>query len=435
MNGTERARRNEFWFWTLMLFLGGIDGFKLLEPLRELGARPFFLVFLVATAILLQRKKLLIDFKALLGFGTICFVSLLGFLFFGASLTPFGDKAPFTQFVAHAILFLLGFSPIFLKFRSKLSERTLIKAAVTAMALHGVFLAIDELAILTDSTRPFESSFLGSIGRTFPTGLFSEPSYVAAYLGVLLPVSFYRARLMAIILCSTIACALFYIGDVRSFFVIFAAGMFALILVRWGLSWKALLAAAFLGLLVAVAATALNLLTVEESLSSAYRFGNTLSYLDHAISHNLLIGDGFGSSHFLYPRLNFPAFIYLSPEFNDMLGGSGNRVPVFNLWVRLFIEVGVIATFILLAWFTRRFLAARLSDVATIFVVASFVCSMSADSYIYGMFTVALMLLFSVQLGNDNMPELSGKKRRRKFPWSLLVTTNVPTFERIKTTC
>jgi len=391
-----RNRRADRRLWTLLLFLGGIDGFKLLEPLHELGARPFFLVFVPLVAAMLVQGRARIDLAALRGLGLFWLVSLVGFVYFGADLPPFGDKTPSTQFAAHAVLFLIGFSPIVLRLRRGLDEQVLVDAAIAAMALHGVFIAVDELGLLTGAGRPFASSFLGAVDRAFPTGLFSEPSYVAAYVGVLLPVVLLRARVSTIVACSVVASALFFMGDVRSFFVIYAVGLFSLIVLRWGLNLWALLGLAAIMGVVGVAAVMLNLLSVEESLSSAYRLGNTVSYLDRAVSDDVFLGEGFGAAHFLYPSLDFPAYMYLSTEFADMLTGAGNRVPVFNLWVRLAVEAGLLPTLALLAAFAYRFVFGRIAPVARIFVLTSFAYSLSTDSYIYGMFTLALVLMWSV---------------------------------------
>jgi hypothetical protein len=313
-------------------------------------------------------------------------------------LPPFGDKTVGVQFVAHTVLFLIGFAPIWLRWRQPLDEDTLVKSTLAALMLHGVFLAIDGVALIIDSPRPFEDSFLGSAGRLFPTGLFSEPSYVAAYVGILLPVVLFRASVARIFIVSVAVGGIFFLGDVRSFFVVYTAGLLVLILARWGLTVRVMIAAAVTLAVVATAAVSLSLLSVEDSLSSAYRFGNALSYFDYAISHNILLGDGFGSAHFLYPQLDFPDFMYLSREFNNMLDGSGNRVPVFNLWVRLFVELGILPTLLLLAWILRRWAAGRRPAVAKIYAAAVLVCSLSTDSYIYGMFTLGLMLLFSLQI-------------------------------------
>jgi hypothetical protein len=405
MMSSASANRSDVRFWTVLLFLGGIDGFKLLEPLRELGARPFFLIYLVAIGTLAARRRVRLDLASLRNLLAIVAVSTLGFALFGSTLPAFGDKTPATQFGAHALLFLIGFSPLCLRLTRPLDESALMRAAFAALALHGLFVAIDGFALLADVPRPFESSFLGAVDRPFPTGLFSEPSYLAAYVGVLLPVCLYRSRAWVIGLWSVVAGLLFFLGDVRSFFIVYTAGMFALVLVRWGLTWKVVLAGALTLVLVAVIAAALSLLSVEESLSSAYRFGNAISYFDYAVDHDVLIGHGFGSAHFLYPSLDFPDFMYLSTEFTDMLdGGAGNRVPVFNLWVRLFVEIGILPTLFLLGWMARRFMSGKVSKVGMVFVMPTIVFSLSTDSYIYGMFTLALMLMFSLPMRRQPVP-------------------------------
>jgi hypothetical protein len=154
---------------------------------------------------------------------------------------------------------------------------------------------------------------------------------------------------------------------------------------------------AFSGLLVLIfIAISLNLTSVEENLSSAYRLGNTLSFAQHAVSNDWLLGNGFGSAHFLYPNLNHPAFLYLSWEFQSMLQGEGFRVPVFNLWVRMFVELGIVTTLFILYWISRSLRSRTVLPQVKILLVSSMVFGLSADSYIYGLFTFSLFLALCV---------------------------------------
>jgi hypothetical protein len=394
-----------------LLFLAGIDGFLLLEPLKELGARPFFLVALLVLGWLAVRGRLMLDVLWARSLALLTAASLVGFVWFGSELNPFGDKQPGVQFLAHAMLFVIGFSPLMLRLGLRLQEETLLRACRWALLAHLAFAAVDQMAILMDRARPFEGSFLGSVGRAFPTGLFSEPSYFSAYVAMLLPIVLLRAPVWWIATVSAAAGAFFYMGDVRSFFVVYGLEMLAMIAIRWGLRLRTF--AVFAVLLAALGALSseLNLLSVEDSLSSAYRLGNTFSYLDHALPHDLLVGDGFGSSHFLYLSLDHPAFMILSTEYAAMLDGTGMRVPVFNLWVRLFVEIGVLPTLLLLWALLRRTISADVPSSARLLMVGTVVFSMSTDSYIYGMFSIALTLVYALRIEGAGAPRaLPGRR-------------------------
>ncbi|MCP1121492.1 hypothetical protein [Robbsia andropogonis] len=132
-------------------------------------------------------------------------------------------------------------------------------------------------------------------------------------------------------------------------------------------------------------------------MSSAYRLGNTYSFLIYAINHCVFFGVGFGGSHFLYPILDFPSFMTFSAEFHDMINGDATwRVPIFNIWVRLFVEIGIVPTIILLFFIIRRILQKEVSGVVKIFFFSTFTMTLSTDSYIYGLWAIALFLGFSV---------------------------------------
>lgn len=393
---------------SVMLFLGGIDGFQGLAALKELGARPFFLfavLILLFRMLVIGRIRFNINnLNLLIG---IILVSSTGFLFFGSTLEPFGEKIPDTQFYAHALLFLIGFSPLLLGFPMAISEASLIRASRTALYAHILFVAIDGVSLLNGGARPFEGTFLGSVDRIFPTGLFSEPSYLAAYVGILLPICLFRASPLVVIILSLIVSGLFLAGGVRSFFLIYAASLLVLTWLRWGVGRWTILALILGGPLLIIIIFSLGTFSAEESLSSAYRMGNTISYISHAFFHDFFVGDGFGASHFLYPNLDHPFFMFLSEEFAEMLGGTGTRVPVFNLWVRMFVEIGVIPTLIILAFIFRRLNAQKVPPIIKVYFAGSFMFTLSTDSYIYGMFWMSLFFLYSIKFISNHEYKIS----------------------------
>jgi len=400
------------WCWFIWIFFAGIDGFKLLEPLRELGARPFFVLYPVCLVYLASRGIVVVNISRLFLILALYLISALGLFFYGIDLKSFGGKEPAGQFVAQGFLFLLGFSPVYLIFRGGVEQKVVVRSAILALGFHLIFILIDYFTILTNLPRPFETSFLASNDRPFPTGLFSEPSYVAAYLGILLPALLYRSSVVFIFLTTIVVSVCFFLGDVRSFFMVYGAGMVAMMIMRWGWNSMAMLVLPVVVLALVIVGIQLNVASVEDNLSSAYRLGNTYSFFVHAVWHDWLLGDGFGSTHFIYSGLSHPDFIYLSKEFDAMIAGDGFRVPVFNLWVRLFAEIGVVATFFLLWAIARRFRVARVSDFARIIGLSSLVFSASTDSYIYGMFTLGLLFLFSIDSHRNNSHGATVRCRR-----------------------
>jgi hypothetical protein len=389
----------------VLLFMAGIDGFQLLEGLKELGSRPFFLALALPTIYFGTSGRLLLSIGWLQGVAAIVGISTTGFIIFGSS------QPPIQQFLAHGSLFLIGFSPLIFRLKFSINEQMVVRAAVLALVAHLIFVAIDQEAIYAGRNRPFEGIFLGSVGREVPTGLFSEPSYLAAYIGMLLPICLHRSKPIVVAFCTAIAGFLFFAAGVRSFFIVYGAALFVLITVRWGISSKTLLVFVLGGALITAVGANLSLFSVEESLSSAYRLGNSLSYFTHAISHDLFIGDGFGASHFLYRDINHPDFMKLSNEYAEMLGGTGARVPIFNLWIRMFVEIGVLPTIIFLAVILKYFFSKRIMAMGKVFFAGNFMLTLSTDSYIYGMFTLSLLLIFSMRNDISAAPADSLRKK------------------------
>ncbi|MBP6901694.1 MAG: hypothetical protein KBC73_16485 [Burkholderiaceae bacterium] len=391
--GAGRFVRPPVLLLAALLFLAGIDGFLLLEPLKELGSRPFYILAILPAAWLATHSGLRLSIAGLAGLLALVAAATIGYMLSGSTLAPFGEKEPSTQFLAHSFLFLLGFSPLALRIEWQISQREMVDATRLALAAHLAFSALDWMAITTGQPRPFEGIFLAAgESRVFPTGLFSEPSYLAAYVAMTLPVCMLTSSVYLLAGLSAIAGTLFFVGDVRSFFVVYAGSLGTLAVIRWGLGLKTVLATAAVGWLLYETANSLNLLAVEENLSSAYRLGNTISYALHAIAHDVLVGDGFGASHFLYLQLDHPDFMLLSTEYSRMLDGTGQRVPVFNLWIRLAVELGVLPTACLLAFLIRLVFDSKRPAPARVLLAGSLTFTMSTDSYIYGMLTMGIAL-------------------------------------------
>ena len=70
-----------------LFILAGIDGFQLLPLFKELGARPFFLIYMALIIFILLKNKLIIDVRNLILFLSMLFLSSLGFLLYGISIS------------------------------------------------------------------------------------------------------------------------------------------------------------------------------------------------------------------------------------------------------------------------------------------------------------------------------------------------------------
>lgn len=383
----------------LLLLLSAVDGFQLLEPLKELGARPFFLLWLAYLPLALIYRQIVFTIAGLWFFLLLLAVAGAGFALNGHDMRDFAGKAPTFQFVAHGALFVAGFLPIALRLTRELSPADLRAAVAVAVVVQTALMLLDYSAILAGVRRPLEGVFLLTVDRLFPTGVFSEPSYAATFYAIMLPILLLRARVWTILAVSAVVGAVFLAGGVRSFFVVYAASLATAFAFRPGVRRLAIVAIPIVGMVVVggslYVALQLKLLDVEASLSSAYRLGNVYSYLMYALQHDLVVGQGFGGAHFIYRELDHPGFMYLSEEFRDNYAGTELRVNVFNLWVRLFVELGVLPTLLLLAGVVARLLNPGPSPEVKVLAVGCLVMSLAVDSYVYGLFTVALLLLYS----------------------------------------
>lgn len=387
-------------YLSLIFVLAGIDGFQEFSYLRELGSRPFYLLVIPGIVFLsLKKYSTSINIDRFLAVVIIYFLSLIGFLFFGIDFQDFGNKEPIFQFIAQGILFLIGFSSIIFSIKFKIKKNIFINAVKVALAINLIFIFIDWLAIFFDIYRPFQNIFYPeyAINRGMPLGLFSEPSYVGAYFGLLVPLYLHKEKIAKILLISLLLVIYFYINQTKTFFVVFIPMMLYMFKLRYKFSLKLLFLGVFGLILFYLVSDSLYLFAVDENLSSAYRLGNAISYLVYAVKNNLILGYGFGSSHFIFSYLDFIFGDLSSDEFKFMISGFGeNRALVFNLWIRLFVEVGIIGTVILLILIAKRFYFCR-SDLFKLLFIGAFIISLAGDSYIYGIFWISLFILFNFE--------------------------------------
>lgn len=380
-----------------LFILAGIDGFQLLPLFKELGARPFFLIYMALIIFILLKNKLIIDVRNLILFLSMLFLSSLGFLLYGISISEFGGKEPSFQFISHFILFFIGISPFILKteffFQSPNSLRSIF---VKALLVNILFILIDFIFIYFYQVRIFEEIFTVPGDRYYPTGLFSEPSYFAAYFAIMIPTILYNSKPITIFAVILIASLFFFFTGIRTFFPIFIVGIFALIYYRWGISIKMLILMPIIFTLCFYILVSLNIINVDANLSSAYRLGNIVSFTQYSFQNNILLGYGFGSAHFVYPLLDHPNFMTFSQEFRNAISGNVEmRIPVFNLYVRMFIEIGMLGTLIFITMIFVNLSSSNVPNFLKVFIWCALTQSLSTDSYIYGMLTIALVFLYS----------------------------------------
>ena len=386
----------------IFIFSMGIDGFQGLPFLRELGGKPFYIIYLF---FLLSYKnfRLLLNTKYAISLILIVLTSVVGSAFFSLEPIPLsvtGKSFPFQVFAQTAI-FILTFSSIFVANKFYLTSANLSRALIISLSLHGVAIFIDFVSISLFKNLGLFSWFTHDIWR--PSGFFSEPSYAGSYLSAIsLAICFDKNTKLitksTAFSFSTILC--FLIGS-RTSFIITAFSILTLSmrqLLAKGLSFR-ISAKLFSLLILSLAILAIFVLVVSSrpldfaDLSTAYRLGNSIAFFQHGLSNTLILGHGFGSADFIYTNLRFPDFMYASREFNYVISGlSESRVLVFNMFVRIFVEAGLPSLFLLSYVFLNLFSRLCMHPPLQVLLVSSVMFSMSTDSYLVPAFTLLTML-------------------------------------------
>jgi len=377
--------------------ISGIDGFKLLPFARELGGHPFFLIYPFICFSLFFYNKITIKKSAIILI-YILIISLIGFMSSYHQYSEFANKFPISQLFFQSALFLIGFTPIFLNTTFKIKEELIVKSSYYALIFVTVFLAIDLFEIIYDLPRFNENIFLGSKGRNFPVGIFSEPSYVAVFYAIFLPLALYRSRMRIIILSSLFFSILFFYGQIRTFFVIYSLTFSLLIYYRIKYSrLKVLFLSSFLFLFLCIIFF-LHTFDTVSSLSSAFRLGNAAAFLTYSFENTFFLGKGFGMSHFIYNDLNFNNSITNTEEFINAFSGLNEyRINTFNLWIRLFIEIGILPTifFSYVVW--HKVYKCLGSNISKLFFFGALVSSLTIDSYLSGVLTSSLFFAANIK--------------------------------------
>jgi hypothetical protein len=360
------------WFaWTGMLF-------------REAGARPalplmtaasFYLFLTNGRALFRSLPKEL--WKALLVFALVGLCGLGGFvlnLIFSWSYFG-GSKDPVFQAVAQMALFLL--TPVILVAHTSLLKKAEAREAFLsyipfAASFHIVCMLLDATGFLRATQFPLSVFRLTdpsniSLNVYRIAGLFTEPSYfgaMAAMYGLpllLLHPASRKSKYFNFLVAIALFISAFYIGA-KTVIPVSICGYVAFL---WQTRTSAFTLTRTLALVPLISAsifvvTSTSALSIQDNLSSAMRFGSTVTALNVARAGYGITGLGFGQFHFMFRSEYVPDYMYLSQEAQDqMLPDAAHRASTFNLFARYLVETGVIGLTLWLYLIRRLALLAR----------------------------------------------------------------------------
>lgn len=331
--------------------------------LREAGARPAIPIMAAASILILLLHRniaerlpkeiwgiLLLFFLIALS-GTAAFLVNLIFSwsYFG------GSKDPAIQAASQLALFLLA--PVLMVahvalFRPTSVRDQFLRFIPFAAACHLAGLLAEALGLLHPLQFPLSLfRITGEVGpQTYRfAGLFSEPSYfgmMAAMYSLPLLLGRWRGR-VARILYALLALALITASiaiHAKTVVPVFTCG---LIVFLWQsrtrlLTLPRILALGSLGGIFAVMIVSRSALDVTDNLSSAMRFGSTITAVNVASAGYGLTGLGFGQFHFMFRPRYFPDYLFFSQEaIDESQRTAAHRASTYNLFARYLVETGI----------------------------------------------------------------------------------------------
>lgn len=345
--------------------------------LREAGAKPAVpLMMSAALAVAFARRQNLVKALPLaswLHVSRFFWILLCGLVAFVLNLvfrwSQFGGgKNPVTQFLSQAALFVL--TPLLIVvhaelFRDRRWPEYMVQILPWVVLLHLLALALELIGVFRYDHLPLSLFRTGSEAVGMRTaGLFSEPSYfatMAALYGVpllLVP------RLRGVGRCRAIALLLFAAALYTGGKTVIPVTLFSVIGFVW-YSRTRLFTLRNLGVVlvgVVVAATIIvsqSALDVRDNLSSAMRFGSTLTSVNVALAGYGITGVGFGQFHFLYQKSFMPSFLLFSEEALLQLASSAeHRTSTYNIFTRYLVETGVTGLLLFLLALRHLFVTA-----------------------------------------------------------------------------
>jgi O-antigen ligase len=418
------------YLWLLILTLP-IDWFGPTGTLlREGGAKPAIPLMVLASLITFlawpqrfSRHIPLASLRVLSAFALIFVCGLLAFsinLIMGWSRFD-ASKTPLTQFITQAALFLL--TPALIAAHAEiLRDRhwssyaiglipwaAAIHLSVAGLELAGVF-HYDRLPLSLFRTG-YETNSMRLSGMT------SEPSYfgtLAALYALPLVLAFPGKRRW---LYRTLAALLLILALAAGGKTVLPVGLCGLLAYAWYARLRIYrLRNLFIAVLVAAFAIVFLARTspfdVRENLSSAMRFGSTLTSINVALAGYGITGVGFGQFHFMFLERFMPRFLLFSPEaLSQMASTADHRTSTFNLFTRYWVETGITGLALFLAVLAYLFRLARRTPsqpalIGILMLGSSLGFLLTQEPYCYPPLILAASLILAAQ--HDRSSSLNG---------------------------
>ena len=397
--------------------------------LREAGAKPAIPLMMAASIWLLAAR-----------YGSVVYTLpiaswLLTCRFFGIFVCGFcafalnlifgwsrfgGNKNPLTQFLTQAAL--LAITPFIIVmhaelFRDRRWSDYVLRVLPWAAVIHLTALALEVIGALRYNHIPLSLFRTGSeITSMRLAGMFSEPSYfgtMAAIYGVplILAAPIRRTNSYRLLATGLFAAALYtggktvipvticgFIGYMwYSRMRLFTLRNILIMLAVMGIS---------LGIIVSRAA-----LDVQENLSSAMRFGSTITSVNAAIAGYGITGVGFGQFHFMFLKKFMPSFLLFSEEaVIQMASSAEHRTSTYNLFTRFLIETGFVGLLLFLACIRDLYRLARTDQKAAsllgiLFISTSLGFLFTQEPYCYPPLMLGAALVIGAR--NERLPKLA----------------------------
>jgi hypothetical protein len=395
--------------------------------LREGGAKPaiplMFLASLIAFLAWPQRFSRRIPLASLRVLSAFALIFVCGLLAFSINLimgwSRFdASKTPSTQFITQAALFLL--TPLLIVahaafLRDRNWSSYLIGLIPWAAAIHLSVAGLEFASLFHYDRLPlslFRTGYEANSMRL--SGMTSEPSYfgtLAALYGLPLILALPPKRRW---LHRTLAALLLIFALTAGGKTVLPVGLCGLLAYAWYARLKifsprnvtiALLVAAFA--IVFLART--SPFDVRENLSSAMRFGSTLTSLNVALAGYGITGVGFGQFHFMFLERFMPHFLLFSPEaVAQMASTADHRTSTYNLFTRYGVETGITGLALFLAFLAYLFRLARRTPsqpalVGILMLGASLGFLLTQEPYCYPPLILAASLILAAQRDRSSL--------------------------------
>jgi hypothetical protein len=327
---------------------------------REFGAKPAVILMVLASLLIILKSPsgaLQLTPSQTRIFRPLALTLLTGSIAFFVNIlmreSLFGRvKNPVVQFVGQSGLyaaFLLVIVAHGFYLRTPARREFIIKSMVPVALIYLAALLADATGFLTHANgllALFHTETVLVDAR--PSGLFSEPSYFGAFAGLYgTPLVLgYGAgpRIVRVVLGAVLFAASLAI-HAKTFLPVIILQLLALLFCQSRRRSRAFYTTAILGPIFATVFMIISnsALDFQANLSSATRFGSTITCLRASFAGYGVAGIGFGQFHFFYRPEFAPSYLLSSSEaLATMAPSASSRASAFNLYARLLLETGVI---------------------------------------------------------------------------------------------